>query len=177
MRVERRRARFYEQQVLDRLNPRMIEFIGRMEMVFIATGDRRGEGDCAFRAGPPGFVRVLDERRLAWLDRPADRPADHPGNGGLAGAGDFTGNGKVGLLFVDFFRDVIGLHVTGTAGVISDEALRFEYPDLPVDPVAGRCPARWVCVRVEEAYLVRRKSGDLFGAAARRVRETRAVLL
>src|SRR5947209_19992092 len=57
------RARgFYEHQMLDHLNDGMQAFIGRMEMVFIATADRSGEADCSLRAGPPGFVGVLDER-------------------------------------------------------------------------------------------------------------------
>src|SRR5215211_5295088 len=54
---EERARRFYEQQMLDRLNERMIQFIGRQEMVWIATADGHGECDCSFLAGPPGFVR------------------------------------------------------------------------------------------------------------------------
>jgi len=59
---EERARRFYEQQVLDRLNERMVQFIGRQEMVWIATADGHGECDCSFRAGPPGFVQVLTPR-------------------------------------------------------------------------------------------------------------------
>ena len=51
-----RAHRFYRQQVLGRLNERMVEFIGRQKMVWIATADGHGECDCSFRAGPPGFV-------------------------------------------------------------------------------------------------------------------------
>lgn len=58
------RARtFYERQVLDHLNERMRIFVGRQSMMFIATADGAGECDCSFRAGLPGFVHVLDERR------------------------------------------------------------------------------------------------------------------
>jgi uncharacterized protein len=180
-----RAARFYDQQVLDRLNSRMRDFVGRTEMMFVATSDSRGECDCTFRAGPPGFVHVLDERRLAW--------PEYRGNGVMASAGNITENGHVGLLFVDFFRDVIGLHVNGTARVVSDEAMRFAHADLPVDEVPGRRPERWVRVCVEEAYIhcakhiprlakpprgrawgtddMRRKGGDFFGAAADAARE------
>jgi predicted pyridoxine 5'-phosphate oxidase superfamily flavin-nucleotide-binding protein len=148
-------------------------------MLFVATSDGTGECDCTFRAGPPGFVRVLDERRLAW--------PEYRGNGVLASLGNITGNAHVGLLFLDFFRDVIGLHVNGGAAVVEDAEMRAQVPDLPVDPVPGRRPERWVLVAVEEAYIhcakhiprllklprerawgsddVRRKGGDFFGAA------------
>jgi uncharacterized protein len=171
-----RADRFYGQQVLDRLNERMREFVARQEMLFVATADGLGECDCTFRAGPPGFVRVLDERRIAW--------PEYRGNGVHASLGNISENAHVGLLFVDFFRDVIGLHVNGSAHVI-DEIL-----DVPEDPVPGRRPEHWVVVEVEEAYIhcakhiprllklprdrawgtddLRRKGGDFFGVAASR---------
>jgi uncharacterized protein len=70
----------------------MREFIGRLEMAFIATSDGAGECDRSFRVGPPGFFRVLDDRTLAYPEyrgngvmassgnmpaEPADRPAVH----------------------------------------------------------------------------------------------------
>jgi hypothetical protein len=64
--AQERARRFYEQQVLDRLNERMVQFIGCQEMVWIATADGHGECDCSFRAGPPGFVQVLDDRTVRY---------------------------------------------------------------------------------------------------------------
>jgi uncharacterized protein len=167
-----RAERFYGQQVLDRLNERMREFVARQEMMFVATSDGTGECDATFRAGPPGFVRVLDERSLAW--------PEYRGNGVHASLGNITENAHVGLLFVDFFRDVIGLHVNGSASILDD------LPGAPVDPVPGRRAQCWVRVEVDEAYIhcakhiprlvklprdrawgtddVRRKGGDFFGA-------------
>ena len=173
-----RARRFYDQQTLDHLNQRMCEFVGRQEMMFVASADSRGECDCTFRAGPPGFVRVLDSYRLAW--------PEYRGNGVMATLGNITENGHVGLLFVDFLRDVIGLHVNGYAKIVDDATIRAAYPTLPVDPVPGRRAERWVSVRVEEAYIhcakhiprllklprdrdwgsddVKRKGGDFFAA-------------
>ena len=164
-----RAERFYAQQVLDHLNE-----------LFVATSDTRGECDCTFRAGPPGFVRVLDEQRVAW--------PEYRGNGVMASLGNITENGYVGLLFVDFFRDVIGLHVNGRAMIVERDEMQVLIDDPPVDPVPGRRPERWVIVNVEEAYIhcakhiprllklprerawgtddVRRKGGDFFGAAS-----------
>lgn len=51
-----RAGRFYSTQVCDRLLPTMVEFVGRMEMVFVASADGHGECDATLRAGPAGFV-------------------------------------------------------------------------------------------------------------------------
>ncbi|MGX1564252.1 pyridoxamine 5'-phosphate oxidase family protein [Streptomyces sp. NPDC055506] len=190
-----RADRFYDEQVLDRLNPRMREFVARQEMFFLATSDSHGECDSTFRAGPPGFLRVLDEGALAY--------PEYRGNGVMASLGNIRENPHVGLLMIDFSRDRIGLHVNGRARLVADETMRRRYPALPVDPVPGRRPHVWVEVEVEEAYIhcskhiprlvpaplrpntdradgsaaageqawgtddVKRKGGDYFGAAAR----------
>ncbi len=165
-----RARRFYQQQVLDRLNDRMIEFIGRREMVWIATADGHGECDCSFRAGPPGFVQVLD----AWTLR----YPEYRGNGVMASLGNIQENPHLGMLFLDFERERIGLHINGTARVIKADDRNGERPRVE----------RWVEVRVQEAYIhcrkhlprlvkvmgaerawgtddVRAKGGDYFGAS------------
>src|ERR1041384_820966 len=71
-----RAERFYREQVLSYLNSRMRDFIARQEMMFVATADAQGECDCTFRAGPPGFVWVIERDRVAW--------PEYRGNGVLA---------------------------------------------------------------------------------------------
>ena len=175
-----RAQRFYADQVRDRLLPTMSEFVQRMEMVFVASADAGGECDASLRAGPPGFIRVLDARTLAY--------PEYRGNGVLASLGNITENGHVGLLMVDFVTDLIGLHVNGRARVVTDHELRRRHPQLPVEHERGRVPERWVLVEIEEAYIhcrkhiprmvpmsrdrawgtddVRSKGGDYFGAKA-----------
>jgi predicted pyridoxine 5'-phosphate oxidase superfamily flavin-nucleotide-binding protein len=176
--TEERAERFYAQQMLDHLNDRMREFIARQEMLFVATSDAHGECDSTFRAGPPGFIHVLDERTLVY--------PEYRGNGVMASLGNISENGHIGLLMIDFFRDVIGLHVNGRARIIEDTHMRLLRPDLPADVVPGRRPERWVVVSVIEAYIhcskhiprlariprtrhwgtddVKRKGGDFFEA-------------
>lgn len=182
-----RAGRFYQDQVLDRLNDAMIAFVGRMEMAFVATADAAGECDSTFRAGPPGFLHVIDERRIAY--------PEYRGNGVLASLGNISENPHVGLLMVDFVTDLIGLHVNGRAAIVDDAVLRPECPGLPAEIDRGRSPERWVVVRVEEAYVhcrkhiprlrpvprtrdwgtddVRRKGGDYFGVRASQSSTTR----
>jgi hypothetical protein len=181
------RARsFYRRQVLDRLNASMQEFIARQEMCFVATADASGECDCSFRAGPPGFVRVPDEHTLVY--------AEYRGNGVMASLGNLGENPHVGMLFVDFTQDVIGLHVNGSARVVETAELLASHPPLAADRLEDNGQThfkpraeRWVVVRVEEAYIhcakhiprmlkvpreiawgtddVRRKGGDFFAAS------------
>ncbi|MEW1904510.1 MULTISPECIES: pyridoxamine 5'-phosphate oxidase family protein [unclassified Streptomyces] len=181
--TEGRADRFYADQVLDRLNPRMREFLSRQEMFFLATADRHGECDNTFRAGPPGFLHVLDESTLAY--------PEYRGNGVHASLGNIEENPHVGVLAVDFLRDRIGLHVNGRARIVDDPEMRRARPELATDPVPGRRALVWVRITVEEAYIhcakhiphlqkaprhgsgrswgtddFRRKGGDFFGAAA-----------
>ncbi|APU17907.1 MULTISPECIES: pyridoxamine 5'-phosphate oxidase family protein [Actinoalloteichus] len=146
---EQRAQRFYRDQVLDRLNDMMIEFIGRMDMAFVASADSGGECDASLRAGPAGFIRVLDPYTLAY--------PEYRGNGVMASLGNISENPHVGILMVDFVQDLIGLHVNGKAKVVQDADLRAEHAGLPTDFDRGRTPERWVVVSVEEAYIHCRK--------------------
>ena len=184
--VDRARG-FYDRQVLDHLNPAMQEFLARQQMMFVSTADARGECDSSFRAGEPGFVTVLDERTLVYPEL--------RGNGVYASLGNIAENPHIGLLFIDFFTDLVGLHINGAAAVIEHEALladeRVTVPLLEMlTRQGGRRPERWVSVTVHEAYIhcskhipllarldkqvewgtddMKRKGGDYFGVGATR---------
>ncbi|MFE5288082.1 pyridoxamine 5'-phosphate oxidase family protein [Nocardia sp. NPDC056611] len=146
--TEDRAERFYSDQVRDRLNTQMIDFIRRMDMAFIATADKHGECDASFRAGNPGFLHVIDERTVAY--------PEYRGNGVMASLGNVLENPHVGILMIDFVQDLIGLHVNGTARIVDDALMRRCVPDLPAES-RGRMPERWVVVDVEEAYIHCRK--------------------
>ena len=138
------------EQVRERLLPTMITFIERMELVFVATANSRGDCDASLRAGPPGFIRVLDDVHLAY--------PEYRGNGVMASLGNLDENPHVGLLMVDFVRDRIGLHVNGRGVIVENDELGAPVPgSTPQDPAPGRRPERWVLVAVEEAYVHCRK--------------------
>ena len=145
-----RASAFYRSQVLDHLNTRMQAFIARQEMMFVGTADARGEADVTFRAGEPGFVRVLDAKTLAY--------PEYRGNGVMASLGNISENPHVGLLFVDFAGDKVGLHVNGHAEIVENDSLAAA-PSTPniirsdMEAAIGRRPERWVVVRVIEAYI------------------------
>lgn len=146
---EDRADRFYSDQVLDRLNHSMIDFVGKMQMAFIATSDRSGECDSSFRAGNAGFIHVIDELTIAY--------PEYRGNGVLASLGNISENPHIGILLIDFVDDLIGLHINGSARIVADDVFRNAVPRLPAERVKGRIPERWVVVDVEEAYIHCRK--------------------
>lgn len=179
-----RAGHFYDTQFCGQLTPKMVEFIGRMEMAFIATSDALGECDCSFRAGLPGFVRVLDERTLAY--------PEFRGNGVMASLGNILENPHVGIFLADFTHDLVGLHVNGDAEIVSPARMQELDRCLPEQAAhPGRRPAQWVLVNVTEAYIhcsrhiprlvpqsrvrrqgtdnPRQKGGDYFGAAVQNV--------
>ena len=94
-------------------------FIERCPMFFVATADAEGRPDCSYKGGLPGFVRILDERTLAF--------PDYDGNGMYRSWGNVLVNPHVGLLFLDF-EHPRRIRVNGTARVNSDDPLRSEHP-------------------------------------------------
>ncbi len=124
----RRAAAFYDHQMLDHLNPLMLDYLTRQEMAFIATSDAAGECDCSFRAGPPGFVRALDERTVIY--------PEFRGNGVLGSLGNMEENPHVGILFVDFYESAVGLHVNGRAQLVEDASLRALWPVIDRERIA-----------------------------------------
>ena len=145
---ENKASAFYDKQMLDYLNPYMRKFILKQEMVFIATADSKGECDCSFRAGKQGFVRILNEKMLLC--------PEYRGNGVMASMGNILENSHIGMTFIDFFENTIGLHVNGKAKIIENDEL---LADKTLDGVAnsiqeeGTAPERWILITVEEAYI------------------------
>ena len=145
---ENKASAFYDKQMLDYLNPYMRKFILKQEMVFIATADPKGECDCSFRAGKQGFVRVLNEKTLLC--------PEYRGNGVMASMGNILENSHIGMTFIDFFENTIGLHVNGKAKIVENDEL---LADKTLASVAnsiqeeGVAPERWIFITVEEAYI------------------------
>ena len=94
-------------------------YLERCPMVFVATADAQGRPDCSYKGGLPGFIRVLDERTLAF--------PDYDGNGMYRTWGNVVVNPHVGLLFPDFEQSM-RIRINGTARVVERDPLRDEFP-------------------------------------------------
>jgi len=106
--------------VRDHINERDREFIEARDMFFIATTDADGHPTCSYKGGEPGFVRVVDERTLAF--------PNYDGNGMYLTMGNLVANPHVGLLFLDF-EGRRRLRLEGTASIADDDPLVAEYPE------------------------------------------------
>ncbi|MFC0472402.1 pyridoxamine 5'-phosphate oxidase family protein [Halalkalibacter kiskunsagensis] len=145
----RRAAAFYNNQMLNHLNSDMESFISEQEMVFISTSDSRGHCDSSFRAGYPGFVRVIDKTTLAY--------PEFRGNGVMASMGNITENPHIGLMFIDFFESSVGLHVNGRAYICENKELEtLQLSEEAINDIQkqnGKKVERWVVIEVEEAFI------------------------
>jgi predicted pyridoxine 5'-phosphate oxidase superfamily flavin-nucleotide-binding protein len=138
-----------DHEIQTELDDRMQNFVRRQEMLFVATGEPGDGHDCTFVTGGAGFVRVLSVNRLAWPEFDDVSLSD--------AISDIERDPRISLLFVDFARGAIGLHINGKAKILDDDAMRRAYRALNLDPsldlVADRRPARWITVYVESAYI------------------------
>jgi predicted pyridoxine 5'-phosphate oxidase superfamily flavin-nucleotide-binding protein len=121
--------RFDTRRLADRLDERTVRehiddddrtFIEARDMFFLATADEEGKPQCSYKGGDPGFVRVLDERTIAF-------PV-YDGNGMYLSAGNVLLNPHVGLLFIDF-ESRKRLRLNGIASVADDDPLLAAYPE------------------------------------------------
>ena len=112
-------------------------FIESQSMVFVASADATGHPDCSYKGGLPGFVRVLDNKTLAF--------PDYDGNGMYRSWGNVLVNPNVGLLFLDF-ETPKRLRVNGTAQLSYEDPLRSDFPGavfiirVEVDRIFPNCP-------------------------------------
>jgi hypothetical protein len=58
--------RLQQVKVHDRFTDEDRQFVERMDMFFLATTDADGKPTCSYKGGDPGFMRVIDERTLAF---------------------------------------------------------------------------------------------------------------
>lgn len=129
--------RLDEAIVQDSILPSDREFIERLDMFFIATVDERGHANCSYKAGEPGFVRVLDEHTLAF--------PNYDGNGMYLTMGNILRTRQVGMLFIDF-ENQKRMRLNGEATLHRDDALLPEYPEaqfivrVRVREVFANCP-------------------------------------
>lgn len=113
------------------------DFIAVSPFVVVASSSEGG-CDASPRGGPPGFVAVLDEHRLAW--------GDLSGNNRLDTMTNIVNGGHVGLLFFVPGLDET-LRVNGRATVSVEDDV------LDRCTVEGRRPKVAVVVEVDQCYV------------------------
>ncbi|MFT5172255.1 MAG: PPOX class probable FMN-dependent enzyme [Gammaproteobacteria bacterium] len=123
---------------LDHLDIHCRRFIELSPFVVLASNGADGRSDASPRGGPAGFVKVLDDNRLAL--------GDSPGNNRLDTLSNIAAHPQIGLLFLIPGVDET-LRVNGTARSTTDAVL------LDALSIERKPPASVMVVDVHEAYL------------------------
>jgi uncharacterized protein len=138
--------RFDTRRLADRLEERNLretidagdrDFIEARDMFFLATTGADGVVQCSYKGGEPGFVRVLDERTIAF--------PSYDGNGMYLSMGNVLVNHHVGLLFINF-QERKRLRLNGVASIDEDDPLMGDYPEaqfvvrVRAEQVFPNCP-------------------------------------
>ena len=78
----------------DRLSEKETEFIHARDGFYLSSVSENGWPYVQFRGGAPGFLRVIDERTIAW--------ANFRGNRQYVSAGNLSGDDRVALILMDY---------------------------------------------------------------------------
>lgn len=95
-------------------------FIATSDMFFLSTTDHNGWPTVSYKGGAPGFVKVVDDRTLAF-------PC-YDGNGMFYSMGNLSEYPKIGMLFIDF-ENPRRFRVHGTASLSAEDPLIAEYKE------------------------------------------------
>jgi uncharacterized protein len=116
-------------------------FISSIVTCYLATAAAHGQPSVQHRGGPPGFLRVLDVRTLAF--------ADFAGNQQYVSLGNLSENPKVALILMDY-ENRRRVKIWGTASVVTDDKLLL----------AGLFP-RGYRARAQQAIIIKVTAWDI----------------
>ncbi len=112
----------------DHVNDSLARFIEQRDSFYLATATADGQPYIQHRGGPAGFLKVLDEKTLAF--------ADYTGNQQYISMGNLSENDKVCLFLMDY-PNRRRIKIWGTAKVIDDDDALLKSvsdPDYKADP-------------------------------------------
>src|SRR5258706_931410 len=96
--AERGTARLHEKKIAggfpDRVTPDLAGFLAELDTAFLATVSAEGAPYIQHRGGPKGFIKVLDDKTLAF--------ADYAGNRQYITLSNLEGNDRAYLFLLDF---------------------------------------------------------------------------
>src|SRR5262249_35754664 len=108
-----------------RITPDLEEFLAGLDMFYLGTAGAAGQPYIQHRGGPPGFLKVLAEKTLAF--------ADFGGNRQYITLGNLSENPKAFIFLMDYANRQ-RVKLWGTARVVEDDdelLERLSAPDYP----------------------------------------------
>jgi predicted pyridoxine 5'-phosphate oxidase superfamily flavin-nucleotide-binding protein len=129
-------------RVFDRFDEDAVDFIATRDSFYVATVSETGWPYIQHRGGPPGFLKVLDERTLGM--------ADFAGNRQYLTVGNLAASDKAALFLMDYRR-------RGRMKIFA----RAEAVDLSLQPdLAARLATPGYRARIERGLLFRLEAYD-----------------
>jgi predicted pyridoxine 5'-phosphate oxidase superfamily flavin-nucleotide-binding protein len=107
------------------VTPDLAGFLGGLDMFYLGTANAEGQPYIQYRGGPPGFLKVLDDRTLAF--------ADFGGNRQYITLGNLSENPKAFIFLMDYSNSQ-RVKLWGTAKVVEDDPAlleRLRDPEYP----------------------------------------------
>ena len=95
------------------ITPDLAAFIAAQTSVFLATASADGQPYIQHRGGPAGFLRVLDDKTIAF--------ADFSGNRQYISQGNLADNPKAHLFLIDYANRQ-RIKIWGEARIVEDDA-------------------------------------------------------
>jgi predicted pyridoxine 5'-phosphate oxidase superfamily flavin-nucleotide-binding protein len=121
----------------DAVTPDLVAFLAQRDSFYLATASAEGRPYIQHRGGPAGFLKVLDDTRLAF--------ADFGGNRQYITAGNLSENDRAFIFLMDYAgRQRIKLW--GRARVVEDDA---ELVARLADPEYAARPERAIVFEIE----------------------------
>jgi predicted pyridoxine 5'-phosphate oxidase superfamily flavin-nucleotide-binding protein len=137
------------------------EFIGERDTFYMATLGSTGWPYVQHRGGPEGFLKVIDDRTLAF--------ADFRGNKQYISTGNLATDNRVALILMDYPRQ-LRLKILGRAEIFEGEKAS-EWIEKVRDPVYKAVIERVYVIRIEafdwncQQYIVPRYTEEEIRAA------------
>jgi hypothetical protein len=121
----------------DRVTDGLRDFLADVDSFYLGTANEEGQPYVQHRGGPPGFLRALDERTLAF--------ADFAGNRQFITTGTLSENDRAFIFLMDY-RNRRRIKVWGRARAVEgDDALM----ERLVDPAYPGRPERAIVFQIE----------------------------
>ena len=121
----------------DRVTPELAAVLAERDSFYLATANALGQPYVQHRGGPRGFLRVLDERTLAF--------ADFRGNRQYISQGNLAENDRAFLFLMDYARRR-RIKIWGRARVVEDDPALLE---RLADPVYEGRPEQAIVFQIE----------------------------
>ena len=119
------------------ITPDLAAFVAERDTMFIATANAEGQPYIQHRGGPPGFLKILDERTLGF--------ADFSGNRQYITVGNLDDNAKA-FIFLMEYANRRRIKIWGRAEVVENSD---ELREKLHDPEYGSEPERMFLFHVD----------------------------